>query len=67
MTAYPIKNIAALLEIKYAEPFPSIPNNKKITLGKNSRTIERIMDILNVMKFKVLNDSKRPPNIAVQA
>ena len=24
------------------------------------------MEIPNVMKFKVLNDSKRPPNIAVQ-
>jgi hypothetical protein len=67
MTAYPIKNIDALLEIKYADSFPSMPNNRNITLGKNSRIIERITEIPIVMKFKILNDSIRPPFIVAQA
>jgi len=67
MTAYPIQNIDALLEIKYADAFPSIPNNRNITLGKNSRIIERIVEIPVVMKFNVLNDGIRPPFRAVQA
>ena len=57
MKAYPIKNIDALLEIKYADSFPPTPNSKNITLGKNSRIIERTKETPRVMKFKVLNES----------
>lgn len=49
IAAYPQKNIAALREMKQADSFPSTPNKKNSTSGKNNKNIDKIMDDPNVI------------------